>query len=956
MVDQMQQRVTAVLVVRAGAEYLDRTLSAISGQTRAPDSVVAIDLQSNDGSRDLLAAASVDQLVGAPADTTFGSGVAQALEVASSAVEDEEWLWLLAHDNAPEPRALAELLGAVERAPSVSVAGPKLMRWSQPDVIAEFGESMTRFGSSVALVSGELDQAQHDVQNDVLGVAAGGMLVRRSLWSRLDGFDPALPTTDAALDFSVRARLAGHRVVVVPDARVASAGGPQHFGRRSVGESRRARVARAAQLHRRLAYAPGPAVPAHWLSLLPLALVRSLLHLIAKRPASIGAEFRAALSTAVAGSAVHRARRRIAASKEVGWSAVAPLRLTRRQAREQLAEQDQLRAGTARTGADVVYVEPPIGFISGGGLWTVVATAVVGLVAFGFLLGQTSVAGGGLLPLNPDVAALWSQVGWGYRGIGAGFVGAADPFSWVLAIAGTVVFWDPTFSLVLVWLLALPLATLGAFFCARRFAERRWLPAVGALLWGVAPPLLGALDAGRPGAVIAHILLPWLALTTVNAARSWSSAGGAALLFAAVTACAPSLAPALLLLWLAWMIARPRAAHRLIGIPIPAAALFAPLVIDQLVRANPLGLLADPGAPVGGQEVTRSGVQLAFGAASGTSLGWTDLVGTLGLPGSAGPFVAAVLLLPLGALALLSLFVRGSRRSIPALAVALVGYLTAVLASRLEVASEGPDAVTVWPGSGLSLFWLGLIGAALVSLDAVRRGALAGALALGVATVAASVPLVVGGTAEGSGVTAGTERILPAIVDAEAGARDDIGTLILTPVDDGSMVAELQRGTGATLDDQSTLDTTARGFSDADLRLATLAGNLASRSGFDSAAELDDLAIVFIVLERAPTDAAGQVFERAGEALDGNALLAPVGETPRGLLWRYTDAPDDRAAIGPGDTETGYGLTVLIVQSAVLALAVLLAVPTSRRRRQYTQRGPVPDGAPARTFDEDTDD
>ena len=59
--------------------------------------------------------------------------------------------------------------------------------------------------------------------SDVLAVAAGGMLVRASLWNTLEGFDPSLPAIDDALDFCVRARLAGHRVQLVPAARVRSA-------------------------------------------------------------------------------------------------------------------------------------------------------------------------------------------------------------------------------------------------------------------------------------------------------------------------------------------------------------------------------------------------------------------------------------------------------------------------------------------------------------------------------------------------------------------------------------------------------------------------------------------------------------------------------------------------------------------------------------------------------------
>ena len=48
------------------------------------------------------------------------------------------------------------------------------------------------------------------------------------------------------------------------------------------------------------------------------------------------------------------------------------------------------------------------------------------------------------------------------------------------------------------WLTALPLSALGAWWAATRVSERRWPPIVAALLWMLAPPLLSALTDGRP--------------------------------------------------------------------------------------------------------------------------------------------------------------------------------------------------------------------------------------------------------------------------------------------------------------------------------------------------------------------------------------------------------------------------------------------------------------------------
>ncbi|MCU1514458.1 MAG: glycosyltransferase family 2 protein [Microbacteriaceae bacterium] len=939
----MQARVTAILVARSGAAFLPRTLSALEAQVRRPDTVVAVDTGSTDNTHDLLAAASPAQLVTVAGRANFGSAVARALQVAAPVESADEWLWLLAQDNAPEPRALAELLAAVEIAPSVAIAGPKLMRWDQSDVIASFGESMTDFGSSIALVDGELDQAQHDVQDDVLGVAQGGMLVRRSLWTLLGGFDPSLPNVDAALDFSVRARLAGFRVVVVPDARVATVGGPETFGRRSVTESRRLRLRRAAQLHRRLVYAPAAAVPIHWLSLVPLGIIRSIGQLLAKRPGSVAGEISTSFVAAFSGG-VSPARRNLANTKRVSWAAVAPLRMPAKEVRERRA---QARETSAAVGASI-QVERA-GFISHGGLWAVVLAGVIGLVAWGPLLAAAAVAGGGLLPLGSSPAALWANVGYGWRDIAGGFTGASDPFSYVLAVLGSITFWSPSFSIVLVYLLALPLAALGAWFAARRFTTRLWLPALAALLWAVAPPLLGSLSGGHLGAVLAHLLLPWLVLASLAARRSWASSAAAAILFAATGASAPVLVPALLLCWLALLFANPTRVVRLVGIPIPALALFAPLMVEQFARGNPLALLAEPGLPTAA--AAPRGWQLALGSPTTGLHGWTAALDSLGLPATQAAVIVAALLLPIGALALLALFVPGSRRAIPSLAIALAGFATAVLATHLEVTAAGAAETGVWAAPALSLFWLGLVGGVLVALEAVGRVAIPLGVLAAVTTTIVAVPLLAGMYLDTAAVHAGTERMLPAVVTAQATGNPGVGTLVLTPQPGGVIAAAVERGAGTTLDDQSTLAATRRSLGSTGTAITTVAGNLVSRSGLDASTELEKLAIDYVVLAPAAGNAA--VYQRASEALDGNPALSPVGETSSGLLWRLQHDEVTEAPHHAGNFETPIGRGILIAQAVVFGLALLLGIPTVRRRRAVVS-GSAPE-EPANTFDEEQD-
>jgi GT2 family glycosyltransferase len=936
----MHARVTAVLVSSNGAGHLPRTLEAIAAQTRAPDALVVVDCASTDDTATLLAAAHPTRFISASSRLSFGTGVAHALGVAPPPESENDWIWLLSHDTAPEPGALAALLAAVEVNPSVAAAGPKQMEWADGDYIAEFGETVTSLGASVALVETELDQAQHERMSDVLGMGAAGLLVRHTVWNEVGGFDPALPTADNALDFSIRVRLAGHRVIAVPAARVATDGdGYSGPGRSIKGSARRKRqtARRAAQLHRRLVYAPGIAVLFHWLSLVPLAVLRSVVQLVRKQPGAIGGEFAAAFKAAF-GSRIGEARKRLKAARRVGWKAIAPLRMPGEEIRRRRSLQREIALTYLRGDRDRIQ------FIASGGVATVLVVALVGFVLFLPAFGAAAIVGGGALPLDGTPGALWEQTGVGFRDLGLGFTGAADPFAAVIALLGSLTFWSPSFAIVCLYLVALPLAALAAWFCAARLTERPVVRAAAAVLWVLAPPFLGALDAGMIGAVIAHLLLPWLVLAGLAAPKSWSASAMASILFAAVLAVAPSLWPALIVLWLAATIASRRDVMRLIGVPIPALVLFAPLAIDQFTRGTPLAILADPGSPVWRAPVPV--LDLLIGLPQSGLGGWQSIAGGAGIDSSVVLLVLGLLAVPLGLLAIASLFLPGSYRAVAAVLLAVLGFATAVGATQLALATSASEAVTIWPGSGLSLYWMGLVGAAAIGLSALPRLA---ALPAVIATVAVAVivlPAGLGVLLGTSEAQPGAGRQLPAYVTAEAQATPRVGTLVLEPQQNGGLGAEIVHGAGPTLSQQSTLASTASAGDGRRGEVAEIVGDVASISGAEVSSQLSSLGVEFVLLTPAGSgpgsdsgsDGAGatDVAARASNALNGNAQFTFIGDTAFGQLWQVAgdDAVAALPAPSPTNTGTPYGVLVLVAQAFVFLIALLLALPAGRLQAQ----------------------
>ncbi|GAA4187917.1 hypothetical protein GCM10022219_01340 [Microbacterium oryzae] len=909
----MPAAVHAVLVARSSpdaAPALERTLAAIRSQRRPVDALTVVVCGPLEPLRDLVSSSGAEGIVEASAATTFAAAVGYALRRVTPGAA----VWLLAHDSTPDAGALAALTAALERGPSIAIAAPKLVDERDAERIVSLGQSMTRFGRSVELADGEFDQGQYDGLDDVLGADVRGVLVRGDIAADLAP-DPALLGADEGLDMGVRAHLAGRRVALVPRARIAVP--PPH--RTRMADDYRERLA---QLHRRLAYAPAWAVVLHWLSFLPLALWKTVVQLIAKAPAFVPAEWAAAVVAMVRVGAVARSRRRIRRIRSRSWASVEALRVTRADLRER---HDPHHAPRVRS---------ELRFFSGGGAWAVLAAGLVSVVAFLALLSWPGVAGGALLPLQRTVSGLWSEAAYGRREVGLHVVSAADPFAGVTALLGSLWPGSPSFALLVLWLLALPLAVLGAWFAATRVTPRAGVRVVMALLWAFAPSFLSALVDPRPASVIAHLLLPWLLFAGAAAHRSWGAAGSASLLLAAVLACAPSLAPALVVVWaialVLTFVRRPRAIARVVWTVVPAVVLSLPVVLAQVGRGTPWALLADPGRPWAAPAIAaEERWRVALGFPTPDPGGWGAFLTGFGLPAST--WWVPLLLAPVVLAALIAPLTRRWRMGTAMVVLAALGLVSAVAVVSLQPAWVQSTPVAVWPGSALSLGWLGLVAAAAIALDVglARRGLRAAVAVVALVGVcAAAVPALTAVHRGQSELRSGGDTTLPAYVSAQAAIVDDLATLVLSPQADGGLAASLVWGPSETLGGQSTLQSTQPAVSDDDVRVAEMSTDLVSGAAGDIAGRLADEGIAFVLLAADGEDAhpARALRLAATTAIDQRGGLVRVGETPRGVLWSVDAERSPRAPLSADDQATARAIA--LAQLIAVAVALLLAVPT----------------------------
>jgi GT2 family glycosyltransferase len=224
--------VLAVLVCHDGEEWLPAALTALRRSTPRPRHVLAVDTGSLDETARLLSDAArgedrvLDGVLTRDRDTGFAAAVQEAVSAAIERWGDPGgWIWVLHDDCAPEPDCLATLLSAAEASPSAGVLGPLALDWSDPRLVVEAGLSTDSSGHrQTGIGPSEVDWTslgrEYGQTTEALAVPSAGMLVRRELWERLGGFDPAITLLREDIDFGWRANRAGSVVLCVPAARM----------------------------------------------------------------------------------------------------------------------------------------------------------------------------------------------------------------------------------------------------------------------------------------------------------------------------------------------------------------------------------------------------------------------------------------------------------------------------------------------------------------------------------------------------------------------------------------------------------------------------------------------------------------------------------------------------------------------------------------------------------------
>jgi len=132
-----------------------------------------------------------------------------------------DYILLLNNDTVVDPDFLTEMVNVANTDDRIGIAGPKVYYYSFPNCIQSAGGRIsTRKGMIAHIGNKEVDAGQYNVQQTVDYVVGCCMLVKSEVIAKIGMFDESYFCYWDEIDYCVRARRAGFKVVYAPQARI----------------------------------------------------------------------------------------------------------------------------------------------------------------------------------------------------------------------------------------------------------------------------------------------------------------------------------------------------------------------------------------------------------------------------------------------------------------------------------------------------------------------------------------------------------------------------------------------------------------------------------------------------------------------------------------------------------------------------------------------------------------
>jgi len=203
--------VSAVVLAYRDEPWLERSVHALLDSEGVDVEVVLVDNGCTDGAVDRLTPTPGVTVVRPGENLGFAGGCNAGVAAASS-----EFLALMNGDLIVEPDALAELVGFAQK-PEVGIAQPSIRLSDDPSRLNSDGNEVHFLGFSWCGSFGE-PAAKRSAPRPITSVMGAAMVLRRSLWDELGGFEPRYFAYHEDVELCRRCWHRGLELVNVPSA------------------------------------------------------------------------------------------------------------------------------------------------------------------------------------------------------------------------------------------------------------------------------------------------------------------------------------------------------------------------------------------------------------------------------------------------------------------------------------------------------------------------------------------------------------------------------------------------------------------------------------------------------------------------------------------------------------------------------------------------------------------
>jgi GT2 family glycosyltransferase len=228
-------RTSIIIVAYNHRQYLEACFASLddSGLDRATTRVLFVDNASSDGSYALVA----DQILAGGAttggiacelirsDANLGFAGGNNLAIARAALAGDDFVYFLNPDTRVEPGFLAEAVAAAAGDPSIALVQSLVLRDGEDGIVNTFGNAFHFLGFGYAAGDGtSIESAEAAGRlgevRDIAVASGAASLARLAILEAIGPFDDELFLYHEDAELSMRARLAGLRVVFAPRSRV----------------------------------------------------------------------------------------------------------------------------------------------------------------------------------------------------------------------------------------------------------------------------------------------------------------------------------------------------------------------------------------------------------------------------------------------------------------------------------------------------------------------------------------------------------------------------------------------------------------------------------------------------------------------------------------------------------------------------------------------------------------